>query len=183
MLFRSLKAGSVPDWLATAGGRWGAALLGKLLWSALAFALLAAAVVVWFGAVRGWALAGGAAALALGWLLLILAYLAIGTLLVAVTLALRNAISLAAFVTAPAFAFAGQGFPLMAMPPLAKAWAGALPLTHFLQIQSRHWLAGAPNAYSGPELAWLAGATLVCGAAAWGLLRARALRPSAWGRR
>ncbi len=180
---RELKSGSVPAWLDAAGGRWGAALLGKLVWPALAFAGLAAAVVAWFGAVRGWTLAGGATALALGWALLITAYLALGSLLVAVTLALRNAISFAAFLTAPAFAFCGQGFPLVAMPPLAKAWALALPLTHFLQIQSRHWLAGAPDAYSLPELGWLAGATAVCGGLAWALLRARALRPEAWGRR
>ena len=52
----------------------------------------------------------------LGLLLLIAAYLGVGTLLIAATLTFRNALSIAAFITAPAFAFSGQGFPLLAMP-------------------------------------------------------------------
>ena len=34
----------------------------------------------------------------------------------------------AGFITAPAFAFSGLAFPLMAMPAGARQWAEALPL-------------------------------------------------------
>lgn len=44
-------------------------------------------------------------------LLLVLAYCGLATLLIAATLSLRLALSGAAFITAPAFAFAGQAFP------------------------------------------------------------------------
>jgi ABC-2 type transport system permease protein len=179
---RELKAGSVPAWLGAAGGRWGAALAGKLLWPALAFGVQAALFVAVFAGWRGWAVQGSGLAIALGLAGLIGAYLALGLLLIALTLTLRNAISFAAFLTAPAFAFCGQGFPLLAMPPLARAWAQALPLTHYLQIQSRHWTAGAPAFYSTTELLILCGFTLGAGGLALLLLRRRAAQPSAWGR-
>jgi ABC-2 type transport system permease protein len=179
---RELKAGSVPEWLARAGGRWSAALAGKLLWPALAFGLQALGFVLFFAVGRGWSIAGSGAAIAAGLALLIAAHLALGLLLMAVTLTLRTAISGAAFITAPAFAFCGQGFPLLAMPAAAKAWALVLPLTHYLQIQSRHWLAGAPVAYSAADLAALLAMTLLWGGVALWLLRRRALQPSSWGR-
>jgi ABC-2 type transport system permease protein len=179
---RELKAGSVPQWLGTAGGRWSAALAGKLCWPALAFGAQALLFLAFFVGLRGWVIEGSVAAIGAGLGLLIAAYLALGLLLIAATLTLRMAISLAAFITAPAFAFSGQGFPLLAMPAAGKAWALLLPLTHYLQIQSRHWLAGAPALYSGANLAALAGFTLLAGGAAVLLLRERALQPGAWGR-
>lgn len=179
---RELKAGSVPQWLAAAGQRWGTALAGKLAIPALAFTLHGLLFVLFFSQVRGWAVEGSTAALLVGVLLLVTAYLAVGTLMIAATLALRTALSMAAFVTAPAFAFSGQGFPLMAMPPLARGWAEALPLTHYLQLQSRHWLAGAPWAYGVGDLLVLAGFTLAAGLAGGWLLKRRALSPAAWGR-
>jgi ABC-2 type transport system permease protein len=179
---RELKAGSVPDWLASAQGRWGAALAGKLVWPAGAFAAQAALFVAVFAGVLGWRVEGSVAALAGAWVLLIAAQLALGLLLVAATLSLRMGLSLAAFVTAPAFAFCGQGFPLLAMPPLAQAWAAALPLTHFLQLQTRHWLMGAPAAYGLPEAAQLIGLTGLMALGGGWLLRGRALQPAAWGR-
>lgn len=179
---RELKVGSVPEWLGAAGGSWAAALAGKLALPLLAFALHALAFVAFFTGVRGWAIEGSAGMVLLGLLLLTLAHLGIGVLMVGATLSLRMALSAAAFFTAPAFAFCGQGFPLTSMPPLARAWAEVLPLTHYLQLQSRHWLAGAPAAYGVGDATALLAFVLLSGAAGTWLLKARALQPSSWGR-
>ena len=111
-----------------------------------------------------------------------LAYCGLATLLIAATLSLRLALSGAAFITAPAFAFAGQAFPLMAMPAPARAWAEALPLTHYLQLQTTDWLAGAPWRYGVQEMLILAGFAIGCGAVGVFLLARRANAPAAWGR-
>lgn len=179
---RELRDASVPQWLAAANGSWTRALAGKLLIPLGAFALQALLFLLFFAVLRGWAVAGSLAALVCGLLLLVLAYLGVGVLLIGLTLSLRNALSAAAFITAPAFAYAGQGFPLLAMPPLARAWAEALPLTHYLQLQSRHWLGGAPWRYGEGDLLVLAGFALGCGALGLLLLAKRAGAPQAWGK-
>ncbi|MET3133889.1 ABC-2 type transport system permease protein [Oxalobacteraceae bacterium GrIS 1.11] len=179
---RELRDATVPQWLAAAGGGWPTALAGKLLLPLLAFGTQALLFLLFFSLLRGWAVAGSLAAMVTSLLLLVLAYLGVGVLLIGITLSLRNALSAAAFITAPAFAYAGQGFPLLAMPPLARAWAEALPLTHYLQLQSRHWLAGAPWVYGVGEMLVLAGFALGCGAAGLLLLGMRAGRAEAWGK-
>ena len=180
-LGRELKNGTVPQWLAAARGRWSAALAGALLWPALAFALHALLFVAVFVG-RGWAIEGSGLAIALGLALLIAAHLALGVLFVGTTLSLRNAISAAGLITAPAFAFCGQGYPLVAMPPLARFWAELLPLTHYLQLQSRHWLGGAPLAHGLGDIAILAAGTTVIAALGYRLMATRAAAPAAWGR-
>ncbi len=177
-----LRAGSVPQWLQSAGGRWPVAVGGKLVIPAAAFALHASLFLVFMGAVRGWTIEGSGTMIVIGLLLMIAAYLGLGLLMIAVALGLRNALSVAAFVTAPAFAFSGQGFPLDAMPPLARAWAEVLPLTHYLQLQGQHSLAGAPWRYGVVHALVLLGFALVCGGTGLWLLQRRAPRPTAWGR-
>lgn len=179
---RELRDGTVPQWLASANGSWLRAVGAKLLFPLLAFCALALAYLLFFSLVRGWAVAGSLAGLLSGMLLLVLAYCALALLLIAATLSLRLSLSGAAFITAPAFAYAGQAFPLMAMPPLARAWAEALPLTHFLQLQTAYWLGGAPWRHGVPQLLVLAGFAVGMGALGMLLLAHRANAPSAWGR-
>ncbi len=179
---RELRRASVPEWLAAAGGRWWLAVAGKLVWPGLSFGLQALLFVGVFSGALGWTVQGSLPMLLAGLLALVAAQLALGVLLIGATLALRNALSAAAFVTAPAFAFAGQGFPLQSMPAAARAWAEALPLTHYLQLQSRHWLAGAPASTSVNDLLVLLAMAAGMGALGLALLQWRAHRPQAWGR-
>lgn len=181
-LGRELRRATVPAWLAAADGRWWLAVAGKLAWPALSFGLQALIFVAVFAWGLGWTVQGSLPMLLAGLAALVAAQLALGVLLVGVTLALRNALSAAAFVTAPAFAFAGQGFPLQSMPAAARWWAEALPLTHYLQLQSRHWLAGAPALYSAADLLVLLVMALGMGGVGVVLLQRRAHRPQAWGR-
>lgn len=179
---RELRDGTVPQWLASANGNWLRAIGAKLLFPLLAYFALALLYLLFFSLARGWAVAGSLPALLLSMLLLVLAYCGLATLLIGATLSLRLALSGAAFITAPAFAFAGQAFPLMAMPAPARAWAEALPLTHYLQLQTKFWLAGAPWRYGVQEMLILAGFAIGCGAVGVFLLARRANAPAAWGR-
>ncbi|PVX35702.1 ABC transporter permease [Janthinobacterium sp. 78] len=179
---RELRDGTVPQWLASAHGSWLRAVGAKLLFPVIAYCALALLYLLFFSLVRDWAVAGSLPALLMSMLLLVLAYCGLATLLIAATLSLRLALSGAAFITAPAFAFAGQAFPLMAMPAPARAWAEALPLTHYLQLQTKYWLAGAPWRYGVQEMLILAGFAVGCGAVGVFLLARRANTPAAWGR-
>ena len=179
---RELRDGTVPQWLASANGSWLRAVGAKLLFPLVAYTLLALLYLLFFSQVRGWAVAGSLPGLLLGMLLLVLAYCGLGLLLIAATLSLRLSLSGTAFITAPAFAYAGQAFPLMAMPPAARAWAQALPLTHYLEVQTGYWLAGAPWRYGAAQLLILGGFAVGCGALGVLLLARRANAPAAWGR-
>lgn len=179
---RELRAGSVMDWLHSAGGRWSVAVAGKMLIPAVCFSIHAVLFLAFFAGVRGWAIEGSVLMIIVGLLLLIAAYLGVGILLIAATLTFRNALSIAAFLTAPAFAFSGQGYPLLAMPAAARAWAETLPLTHYLQLQSVHWLAGAPWTYGVREALILAFFAVATGGGGLWLLKTRAEQPSSWGR-
>lgn len=179
---RELRESTVPDWLATAGGHWSTALAGKLLIPFLVFVTHAILFVVFFVVIRGWTIEGSAFAVLLSLLLFILAYIGLGLLLIGVTCSMRLALSAAAFITAPAFAYAGQGFPLLAMPVLAKVWANILPLTHYLQLQTRHWLGGAPLQYGATQMLILCLCAVVFGGIGFIMLKKLGAQPKSWGK-
>jgi ABC-2 type transport system permease protein len=178
---RELRASTVPGWLAAADGKLAPAVLGKLAIPFAAFVLQAMLVTILFGAVRGWPVVGSAVAIIAGTLLMITAYLAMGLFFVALAPSLRTALSVCAFVTAPAFAFTGQGFPTMAMPLAARVWAESLPLTHFIPLLNNTWLAGAPLRYSLGQLGVLLMFTLGFGALGFLRLAKRVQQPESWG--
>ncbi|MFT3720006.1 ABC transporter permease [Pseudorhodoferax sp.] len=160
-----------------------AALAGKL---AAAWAPLAAVGLLgllWITAGRGWRPAGS-----LGWTLAALAIflalsVAMGAFCAAATRSLRTALSATGFITAPAFAFGGMGFPLLAMPPLARLWALALPYTHYARVQTEQLLMGAPLPLSLAAPLWMLLATAALLAASAWLLRRAAGEPATWGKR
>ena len=106
----------------------------------------------------------------------------IALLVVGLTANYRLASSVAAFVTAPALAFAGLTFPLGSMPAAAEAWGQALPLTAFVRVQLEQASRGAPLSESLPELVLLAGVALISLAIALPLLHWRAGDPKCWRR-
>lgn len=142
-----LKHGTATQWLDTAGGSTLKAVAGKFLPYTLWFSALGVAMFVATYVGLGVPFRGTPGVFAAGIVLLVLCYQAIGLFLVAFTANLRLATSMASFIAGPAFAFSGVSFPVMAMPAVAKAWALALPLTHFIAIIIQQGVAGAP-AYS-----------------------------------
>ena len=69
-------------------------------------------------------------------LFMILACSGAGIVFVGVVGVMRIATGAAGVIGSPAFAFAGQTFPVMAMPFAVRCFAFILPLTHVLKIQS-----------------------------------------------
>jgi ABC-2 type transport system permease protein len=179
---RELRESTVTDWIETAGGNWATALTGKLLIPFIVFTVHALLFVIFFTVIRGWAIEGSTFAVLLSLLLFILAYIGLGLLLIGVTCSMRLALSAAAFITAPAFAYAGQGFPLLAMPALAKIWANILPLTHYLQLQTRHWLGGAPLQYGATQMLILCLCAVVFGGIGFVMLKKLGAQPKSWGK-
>lgn len=178
---RELRQATLPAWLAASGGRAGAALAAKLLVNLAPLALLSAGLVCGLAYGRGFVVNGSMVLLLAGHALALIASAAIGVLAVLGTRSLRMGLSVAGLIASPAFTYAGAGYPLMAMPLAAQAWAAVLPLTHLLRLQTEQWGMGAPAAYAAADLAvLLAMATLPWLLAPW-LLR-RCAQPSAWGR-
>ena len=178
---RELRDGTSPAWLDAAGAKVWPALLAKL---APAWLLLGAVDAALLLALLGLGLlpSGAPMLLALHAALLAL-YLALGAAVALLARSLRLALSAAGFITAPAFAFSGIGFPLMAMPEGARLWAEALPLTWLMQAQVGLLQQGWTAQRALPLLAALTAAALALLAlAAWRLSRV-AHDPAAWGKR
>ncbi|PAT39097.1 ABC transporter [Vandammella animalimorsus] len=159
------------------------ALTGKLAPAWLSLSLVGMAGMLYLTQWRGWQAAGSLAWVLLALASLVAASLVIGGLLAAATRSLRTALSFSGLLAAPAFAFSGVGFPLLAMSPGAHAWAVAMPYTHYIRLQIEQLQMGADIAQSLPVVSglWLAcllGLALGALALRWALPR-----PALWGGR
>lgn len=103
-----------------------------------------------------------------GQLAMVVACNGIGVAFVGLAGNMRMSTSVAGVIAGPAFAFAGQTFPLMAMPVAVRGFAFLLPLTHVLKVQSAMLLGSVGKAY-----AWESIAVLLVMALFWHLLAAR----------
>lgn len=182
---RELRDRSIGGWLGAAP-RWHealAALAGKLALPFASLSLVGIAAMLWVTAGRGWHPVGS-----LGWTLFALVVflalsIALGGFVAALTRSLRTALSATGFITAPAFAFGGVGFPLVAMPALAQLWAALLPYTHYIRVQMEQLQMGAPLAYSAATPLWMVLGTAVLLAATATALGRAARAPDSWGGR
>ncbi len=105
-----------------------------------------------------------------GQLAMILACSGVGASFVGITGNMRMATSVAGVIGGPAFAFAGQTFPVMSMPLIVRWFSGILPLTHILRVHSAMLLGPVGKAH-----AWEPIAVLLFMAVFWHLLGARLL--------
>lgn len=183
---RELRDASLGQWLGQGPIRaWQAlaALLGKLALPLALLWLVALAALVYLAQWRGWAVAGSLPLIALALGLLVAVSLAAGAALAALSLSLRTALSGAGLLAAPAFAYGGMGFPLLAMDASARSWALAMPYTHYVRLQVEQWQMGAPPAHSLPVLAGLLLATLALLLLASAGLQRGLRQPWRWGAR
>lgn len=180
---REARDRTLGAWLDHAGGRRTAALAGKLAPAFVVFALWGLGFLAVFGAAAGGWSAGAILMLAGGLLTLVAAHLAIGALFGALAANLPSALSLVGIYTAPAFAYSGQTFPMLAMPAAGKFWAMLLPLSWWLELQGQQALAGAPAAASARTLFVLLGFLALGVAGALLALRRSAAHPERWGAR
>ena len=181
---RELRDRTVGEWLG-AGGllNIAGALLGKLAlpWVSLTLVGLLALVGITWG--RGWHPPGNLWWVAAALALLMAVSLMAGAALAGLTRSLRTALSGTGFFAAPAFAFSGVAFPLAGMPGSARAWAEAMPYTHYIRLQIEQLQMGAPLVTSVSTMV-----ALIIGTAVLWLLSATALtlahrRPETWGGR
>jgi ABC-2 type transport system permease protein len=129
-----LKEKTAPEWLAGAGFSTWRAVLGKLLPQTIHYVFLSMFMIILLLHWLAFPVRGSLGMIAAGTVLFVLAYQAMGLFLAAWFANLRLATSAAAFYSAPAFAFTGVTFPMMAMPFLGQVWGGILPLTYYLRL-------------------------------------------------
>jgi len=158
-------------WLRAAGGSPLAALFGKLaplFGIFIVMASIGSGIVHGLFAVpfRGDAVLMGAAAC-----LLVLAYLAVGSLFQLLLLNLPLGLSVTGIFCSPAFGFAGVGFPILAMNGFARFWGDLLPLRWYIQILFDQAVRGLPTWTSAPPFVVLAGIAVGLSALCWARLR------------
>ena len=93
-------------------------------------------------------------------LLMVICCVGAGMTFVGVTGVMRIATGVSGVIGGPAFAFAGQTFPVMAMPFAVRCFAFVLPLTHVLRVQSMMLLGDVGMAESWEVIKLLAGMAL-----------------------
>ncbi|MFZ6747542.1 ABC transporter permease [Undibacterium sp. Ren11W] len=178
---RELKHGTVKAWLEHADGNLLTALAAKLVINLAPLALLTCGMLFGLSLVRGFVVQGSLPLLLLAHLLGLLANAALGVVAVLATRSLRMGLSVAGVIASPAFTYSGAGYPLMAMPLAAQAWAWLLPLTHLLRLQAEQWGMGAPVIYSLDDL-WVLAAMAIFPCLLVPRLMSRCLSADAWGR-
>jgi ABC-2 type transport system permease protein len=185
MVGRELRDRSVAEWLGphAAWPQVVGALLGKLLWPWLGLSCVAVLALCGMTWGRGWHPAGSVLWTGVALAVFMALSIALGAWVAALSRSLRTALSATGFVTAPAFAFGGVGFPLLAMPWGAQAWARALPYTHYIRVQMEQLQMGAPLAYSLRTPVVMSLVTVLLLAATVLALHKAALQPASWGKR
>lgn len=156
-----MKEGSARNWLDTAGGSPWRAVAGKLVPYTAGFLCVGLVMNSYLFLWLELPLRGSVTLIALATVLLVLSYQAVALLIVAMTANLRISLSSAAIYAAPAFAFAGITFPVMAMPLSGKIWGALLPLSYYLIILLDQGMRGTPVAVSLPPLAAMCGFVVV----------------------
>lgn len=176
---RELRERTLAEWLnAATRGHVVQALLGKLAVPGICLGAIGSVAMVAATLGRGWAPAGSLWVVLAGLWLLVAVSVLTGALLVGLTRSLATALSGAGFLSSPAFAFSGVGFPLAAMSGGARAWALAMPYTHYIRLQTEQLLMGTPVSHSAATVAGLA----VAAGVLWGLagLAVHRLQSAPW---
>ncbi|GAL02278.1 ABC-type multidrug transport system permease component [Photobacterium aphoticum] len=131
------------------------ALVGKLLPYTGLFMLQGALFLWGMYVLLGWPMHGHWSILLLAQCLMVLACQGMACLLYLVPLDATKAMSFAAGLTAPAFAFVGVTFPATDMPGFALFWRALLPATHYLDVQIHQVNHGQDWYQAMPQLAAL----------------------------
>lgn len=181
---RELRDKIIGQWLGTSisRGACGMALLGKLAPAMLSLSLVTG-ISMWLIAQPGVDSLSVLLTVYLSLCLLIFLSLVIGAFFSLLTGSLRIALSGGAFMTSPAFAFSGTGFPLLAMSSGAYAWAMLLPFTHHALLQTKLLQMQAPINLAMPTLIGFAVAGVLFFSVNILLLQRALQRPEKWGAR
>lgn len=187
---RELRDKTIGQWYHGIGGdvrhpvlwRMMAGLNGKLIWSMLAYTLWGAVMLTLMTRVMPVRLAALAVTYASFLLFMMLSFW-LGVIVTVGTFSYRQGLSFTGFISAPSYAFSGVTFPLVAMSPAAQRWANALPLTHYLRIQTPQLQMGAPPSLAFAATGGFAMAVVISLWLAAVLTKKAVLTPRKWGQR
>lgn len=141
-----LKNSTAKDWLNKSSGSIIVALTGKLLPYTAIFmfeAFLIDLILKYIGVPNN----GYNLVLLIATALFVIAYQAMGVLIIVLLPNIRLALSIGAMYASLAFSFAGLTFPLMAMDGVMQKIALIFPFTHYLNIYIATELKNLPLAY------------------------------------
>ena len=148
---------SMRVWLACAGGNPIVALAGKLTPLFAIFFVFMFSVPLLLEGLLGILFRGDVPMMVISGVLLIVGYLALGALLQLVVCDLAVGLGLTGLVVAPAFGYAGIGFPTFGMNAFAQLWSTILPLRWYMAVLLGQAARGLPVADSARPFAALAG--------------------------
>lgn len=129
-----LRYATSVEWLRSANGSLLAGLMGKLAPTTLILWLLAAVIGELIFGVFGAPMRGSWAVLAVGTMVLIVAYQAVALFVVAMTASFRLSLSLGGGYSVLAFTFSGVTFPTMAMISWVQPFTMLFPYTYFMEL-------------------------------------------------
>jgi ABC-2 type transport system permease protein len=167
---------SMRDWLQCAGGNPIVALAGKLapLFAIFFFIMLSVPLIL--EGTFAISFKGNVPMMVAAGSLMVIAYLALGALLQLLVRDLPTGLGLTGLIVAPAFGFAGVGFPILAMNTFSVVWGAILPLRWYMEVLLGQAARGLPLQDSAGPFAALAVLTVLYASAALLCLRSVAAR-------
>lgn len=158
---RELRYATAHKWLSTADGSLLAAVVGKILPTTIAMAVVSQLALFILFVIMGMECAGSYLELTLGNIMFILAYQSVAIAIVALTANLRLSLSLGGGYAVMAFTFSGVTFPVIAMYEAAQWFSRLFPLTYFSDIFVDKVMLGVTMSYDIKEYLSLALFTLL----------------------
>ena len=158
---RELRYATAHKWLSTANGSLLAAVVGKILPTTIAMAVVSHLALFILFIVMGMECTGSYLELTLGNIMFILAYQSVAIAIVALTANLRLSLSLGGGYAVMAFTFSGVTFPVIAMYEAAQWFSQLFPLTYFSDIFVDKAMLGVTMSYDIKEYLSLALFTLL----------------------
>lgn len=159
-----------------------AGLNGKLIWAMFAYTLWAAVALTLVMQIFPIRLASVAITYVI-FLMFMMVSFWLGVIVTVGTFSYRQGLSFTGFISAPSFAFSGVTFPFLAMSPAAQRWANALPLTHYLNLQTAQLQMGAPPSFAYSSFIGFFIAVMITLSLAALLTKKALLKPEKWGQR
>ena len=159
-----------------------AGLNGKLIWAMFAYTLWAAVALTLVMQIFPIRLASVAITYLI-FLMFMMVSFWLGVIVTVGTFSYRQGLSFTGFISAPSFAFSGVTFPFLAMSPAAQHWANALPLTHYLNLQTAQLQMGAPPSFAYSSFIGFFIAVMITLLLAALLTKKALLKPEKWGQR
>ena len=147
---------SMRAWLECAGGNPIVALAGKLapLFAIFVFIMLCVPLIL--EGIFDISFKGDVPIIVAAGSLMIIGYLAVGTLIQLLVRDLPTGLGLSGLIVSPAFGFVGVGFPILAMNAFSMGWGAILPLRWYMEVLLGQAARGLPLQDSARPFAVLA---------------------------